>query len=102
VNYHVLYQAPAEDELTEIGQWIARRSPARAEAWLNGARAAIETLSSLPRRCPLAPEDDDFDVEIRQLLYREFRILFTIEGDVVRVLHVRHGARRSLTPDEPE
>lgn len=102
MNYHVLYQAPAEDELTEIGRWIARRSPSRAEAWLSGARAAIETLSTFPRRCPLAPENDDFDVEIRQLLYGEFRILFTVEDEVVRVLHVRHGARRFLTPDETE
>jgi hypothetical protein len=56
----------------------------------------------LPRRCPIAPENDDFDVEVRQLLYGEFRVLFTVEDDVVRVLHVRHGARRFLTPDELE
>jgi plasmid stabilization system protein ParE len=75
---------------------------ARAEAWLDGVLAAIDTLTSLPRRCPLAPENDEFDVEVRQLLYGEHRILFTVEDDVVRVLHVLHGARRFLTPDEVE
>jgi hypothetical protein len=38
----------------------------------------------------------------RQLLYGDFRILFTVGEDVVRVLHVRHGARRLMTPDELE
>ncbi len=27
-----------------------------------------------------------------------YRILFTISGDVVYVLHIRHGRRRLLTP----
>jgi toxin ParE1/3/4 len=74
----------------------------RAEVWLDGVIAAVDTLTSLPRRCPLAPENDDFDVEVRQLLYGEFRILFIVEDEVVRVLHVRHGARRFLDPGELE
>jgi hypothetical protein len=36
--------------------------------------------------------------EVRQLLYgrrpHTYRILFTIEGDVVQVLHIRHARRR--------
>ncbi|HZO30164.1 MAG TPA: type II toxin-antitoxin system RelE/ParE family toxin [Chloroflexota bacterium] len=65
-------------------------------------RRADTTLEEFPRRCPLAPENDDFDVEIRHLLYGEFRILFTVDDNVVRVLHVRHGARSSVTPGELE
>jgi hypothetical protein len=38
---------------------------------------------------------------MRQLLYGRkphlYRILFTIDGDVVYVLHVRHGRRRHLS-----
>ena len=78
MNYHIVYQDPAEVELIAICRWIARRSPSRAEAWFDGAIAAIDTLTSFPRRCPLAPEDAEFDVEVRQLLYGEFRILFTL------------------------
>ncbi len=33
-------------------------------------------------------------------MYGHYRILFTIDGEVVRVYHVRHGARRSLAPGD--
>jgi hypothetical protein len=39
---------------------------------------------------------------VRQLLYGRkphvYRVLFTIEGDVVRVLHIRHGRRKPALP----
>jgi hypothetical protein len=51
-------------------------------------------------RCPLAPENKEFPFEVRQLLYGRkphlYRVLFTIEGDTVVVLHIRHGRRRRL------
>ncbi len=50
----------------------------------------------MPERCAHAPENRWFKREIRQLLYDQYRILFTIRGRTVRVLHVRHGARLEL------
>lgn len=102
MNYHILYQDSAEADLIRICLWIARRSPSRAEAWLDGALAAIDTLTTFPRRCPIAPENDEVDAEIRQLLYGEYRILFSVDEDLVQILHIQHGSQRSLTPDELE
>ena len=102
MNYEIDIRDSALEDLDLARRWISRGSASRAESWLNGARAAIETLRSFPRRCPIAPEDQEFDFEVRHLLYGEFRILFTVDDDVVRVLHVRHGARRFLTADELE
>jgi plasmid stabilization system protein ParE len=60
-------------------------------------REAVASLSEYPYRCPLAPETQEFSVQVRQLLYgrkrHAYRILFTVEGDSVIVLHVRHGRR---------
>lgn len=100
MSYRVLIQPPAADDLDDAFRWIARASPSRAARWLDDVFAAIQTLSEFPRRCPLALESDAFSEEIRQLLYGDFRILFDIEDDIVRVLHVRHGARRPLSLDE--
>lgn len=51
-------------------------------------------------RCPLAPESGLFPFEVRQLLYGHkphvYRILFTVQGNVVYVLHIRHGRRQPL------
>ena len=38
---------------------------------------------------PLAPEDDEFSQEIRQMVVGRYRVLFTIKGREVHVLHVR-------------
>jgi plasmid stabilization system protein ParE len=61
---------------------------------------AIASLAKFPERCPLAPENAAFPFEVRQLLYgyapHVYRILFTIEGQTVCVLHIRHGRRQPL------
>ncbi|MGO4883492.1 MAG: type II toxin-antitoxin system RelE/ParE family toxin [Bryobacteraceae bacterium] len=62
---------------------------------------AISSLAEFPRRCPLAPENTSFPFEVRHLLYGSkphvYRILFTIQGNTVRVLHIRHGRRQRLS-----
>jgi plasmid stabilization system protein ParE len=100
VTYRVIILPPALDDMELAHRRIKRESPMRADTWVNGAERACQTLSEMPRRCPLAPENDSLDYETRQLLYGAYRILFTIEDDTVLILHVRHGARRSMTPDE--
>ena len=56
------YQVEISDE-AEAGLDAAFR-------WYIGARAAINSLSELPRRCPLARENASYpDNEVRQLLY---------------------------------
>ncbi|HZT35044.1 MAG TPA: type II toxin-antitoxin system RelE/ParE family toxin, partial [Nitrososphaera sp.] len=71
--------------------------------WFLRLREAIDSLAEMPKRCPLAPENASVPFEMRQLLYGRkphlYRILFTIEDEVVYVLRIRHGRRRHL--DEP-
>jgi len=61
---------------------------------------AIASLAEFPRRCTLAPESKMFAQEVRHLLYgrkpHTYRVLFTIQGSSVYVLHIRHGRREPL------
>ncbi len=104
MKYRVLIQAAAQKDIETAYAWLAKQSPGAAARWYNGLAEAICSLADMPRRCTLAPEDDAFAVEIRQLLYGRragrYRILFTIRGREVHILHVRHGARRWLEPGE--
>ena len=100
MKYRVLIQPPAAEDLDEAYRWIAERSLTSAVRWLDSLLHAIRTLESFPRRCPRAPEDDAFEEEIRQLLHGEYRVLFTIDGDLVRILHVQHGAWQPVTAEE--
>ena len=79
-------------------------SPEKARQWYEGLLRAIESLSKMPKRCPLARENQNFSPEIRQLIYgrgrNSYRILFTIvesnEAVTVRILHIRHAAQQTL------
>lgn len=43
----------------------------------------------MPLSCQFAPESNSSEFEIRQLIYGRYRILFTVEEDVVLVLYFR-------------
>jgi plasmid stabilization system protein ParE len=88
--------ALAEADLETIYRRIREDSPTRATAWREGLLRAAQALEQFPHRCPLAPESGAA-LEIRQLLYRRYRVLFTSTPDTVYVLHIRHSARRRLT-----
>lgn len=105
-RFRVIIQPPASAEMEKAFLWIAERNPEAAAKWFNGLQEAILGLAIFPDRCPLAPENDAFKEEIRQLIYgrREgrYQIYFTIRADSVHVLHVRHGARDDLEPGPEE
>ena len=92
--------ALAEANLEEIYLHNIRKdSPARAAQWRKGLLKAAETLDRFADRCPLAPESGP-ELEIRQLVYGVYRVLFTVARDTVYVLHIRHGARQPLRSGE--
>lgn len=69
--------------------------------WFLKMDEAIRSLAELPQRCRLAPEDRSFPFRVRELQYGHkphiYRILLTIEGNTVFVLHIVHGRRLPLT-----
>ncbi len=81
---------------------IREEAPLNAERWLQGLSDAIESLEQMPRRCALARENEFFEEELRQLVFKSHRIVFTIRGDTVHVLFIRHVARRTIGEVEDE
>ena len=63
------FDPQALEDLIELHDLIAARSPERAERWQAGLLAAIESLKSLPNRCPVAPESRSAAAPVRELLY---------------------------------
>ena len=58
----------------------------------------IYSLETMPKRCALAHENDTFDEELRQLVFKPYRIILTIKDTTVHVIHVRHVARKEMEP----
>ncbi len=108
MTYRVLIEPTAAAGIRSATAWYTRNaSPAVAARWYNGLIKKIDTLRKSPRRCPRADEDEDFDEEIRVLVYGKrrgiYRVLFTIRDDAVHILlYVRHGAQGPVTPEEGE
>jgi len=105
VSYRIEISSMAEGEADSAFLRISQiTSPEKARQWYEGLLKAIESLSEMPKRCPLAREDRYFSQEIRQLLYgkgrNSYRILFTILEDnevaTVRILHIRYAAQQTL------
>ncbi|MGH2437870.1 MAG: type II toxin-antitoxin system RelE/ParE family toxin, partial [bacterium] len=101
MDFRVELADQAKHDIVAIYDWLLSQQAGDAgERWFIALRAAIASLASMPSRCPLAPENQDSPVEVRHLLYGRrphvYRILFAIEGDVVQVLHIRHGRRRPV------
>ena len=104
MRFQVIIQPPAREDIEAAYRYLYECAPRAADRWLAGIEHAIASLDRMPRRCALARESQEFDEEIRQLLYgkraNKYRILFVVRENAVRVLHVRHAARDSLPREE--
>src|SRR6266496_4546706 len=90
-RYVVVFEGSAQADVRKSYDW-GRRTWGKYEAqrWVRQLRTAVsEQLAVVPKAFTLAPEDDEFSEEIRQMIVGRYRILFTIKGRKVHVLHVR-------------
>lgn len=93
--FRVVVEAEAAENLRLHYRNLQERAPGSdyPVRWYRGIRAAIRELATSAEQCGPAFEDRYFAETIRQRLYESYKILFTIRGDRVHVLHVRHQAQ---------
>jgi plasmid stabilization system protein ParE len=101
MTFRVETTPTAEQDADAILEWLLSEGAGETGwRWFAALQDAIASLAEFPARCPLAPENSAFPFEVRHLLYGRkphvYRILFTIEGQTVYVLHIRHGRRQPL------
>lgn len=95
-RYAVQLTPDAIEYLSKIVSWIAWDSPAYAKAVHERLRRAVAELSTMPRRYEFAREaaSGDKDAkELRQAVVGPYRIVFTIEENVVTVFAIVHAHR---------
>ena len=100
--YQLIIQPNAMEELDAAYEWLRSRAPEAAAKWFNGFVAALEQLRTSPESFGSVLDVRGLPYPIRELLYgkrqHKYRAFFTIVGDEVHVLHIRHGARRTWNP----
>jgi antitoxin ParD1/3/4 len=97
--YRVEIARRAEADLEELYLWVVERAPQQGARWFNGLERAVLSLDHHPRRCPVAPESIDPHHRVHVLYSGNLTVIgvfFTLDDDaeIVRVLHVRRGARQ--------
>ena len=99
-RWSVIVELPAQQDTAEARLWIAAYDVKAADRWFDSVYDTIGSLEFFPERCPLAPESEFLNREIREMFHGrrqyKYRILFTMSKDTVHVLHIRHGARLAL------
>ena len=99
----MVFQPRALEHLEEQYQHIAKQNVRSAATWFNRFVSALESLS-VPERCPVARESELVGKEIRQFIFGKRagirRVYFTIVGDTVRILAIRHSAQSDIPPEE--
>jgi plasmid stabilization system protein ParE len=104
MKHRVDLTAAALGDIDQAYRWYFERSPEAAEKWRRRLLDAISKLETNPRRCAVAAESTLVNVEIRELNFGRraggYRILFTIQDDIVYIVHLRHSARDRIEPDD--
>ncbi|MDP2957339.1 MAG: type II toxin-antitoxin system RelE/ParE family toxin [Longimicrobiales bacterium] len=93
--FQIILELEAKNNLRAHYLYLQTRSPDSAYPgrWYSEIRAAIRDLAASAEECGLAYEDRFFAEGIRQRSYDSYKILFTIRGNRVHVLHIRHQAQ---------
>lgn len=91
-KYNVVLMPSALGDIEESYHWGVKQWGAkRAEQWAKSIKKAALSLSAFPERQPIAPENDQFEEEVRHLVIGRYRLLYNIEDETVYVLHCIGG-----------
>jgi plasmid stabilization system protein ParE len=105
MTYTVIIVPSAEYDFQRQYDYIKQRSKRGADAWANAFHRALKKLRKRPTTYALAPESENGDREIRQLLFKTrqgltYRALSVVREDVVHIIHIRGAGQDIMRPDE--
>ncbi|MCK4371224.1 MAG: type II toxin-antitoxin system RelE/ParE family toxin [Candidatus Lokiarchaeota archaeon] len=81
----------AENDLNEIIDYIAQDSLEYALSFYELVREKVESLTQFPKKGRKVPELDD--PNIRELILRNYRLIYRIFGDKVQIVRLFHSSR---------
>lgn len=95
-RYAVSLTTRACADLDDIHAFIASDSPQNADRAIARLFERIDSLSTLPRRFPVAPDALAASGEVRHTAVYSYRIIYELVDNEVIVHAVRHGKRRPI------
>lgn len=80
-------------DLDVISEYLVERSPQAARRVEMAIRATLELLIDFPFAGRM---DDDLGVQVINVSRFPYLIYYRVEGDEVKIIHIRDGRRRSV------
>ncbi|WP_395677953.1 type II toxin-antitoxin system RelE/ParE family toxin [Inquilinus sp.] len=87
----VRLSSEAKQDLTAIGDYIARDNPARARFFVKELIDGCADLARRPLSCPLVPRYEAKG--IRRCVHGNYQIFYRANGEQIQVARILHGAR---------
>jgi len=97
IKMNIIWSPLALDRVAEIAGYIAQDKPSAAEKWVKAVFSKVEQLETSPELGRVVPEIGN--VQFREIVYLNYRIIYRIEKNRILMLTVRHG-RQLLPIDE--
>jgi plasmid stabilization system protein ParE len=103
--YSITVLARARQDVWEIYDWIAARSPDGADRWIDRFQKATESLRDNPFLFPLAPESEVLKIVVRHVFFRTrqgrtYRVIYAVTDDQVRIIRVRGAGQPPVKPKD--
>ncbi len=101
--FKVLLTERFSKHLMEMGDYIAQDNLQKSSSWVTEIEKKVMQLGQFPEAHPFARENENHDIELRQLVFgrgrNKYRIIFTVQSKDVVVLDIRHTAQDTNLPN---
>jgi plasmid stabilization system protein ParE len=91
----IRWSAKAAENLESICDFIAKDSPFYAAITAQKIISLIDNLTVFPESGRIVPEYNN--PKIRELIYKNYRIVYRLKGTIVEIAAISHSARKELT-----
>ena len=88
----IVWSPLALERANEIADYIAETSMEAARVWLMDIFAAVDRLKEFPESGRVVPEVKR--PNIRELIFKNYRVIYRIERKQLAILTVRHSRQR--------
>lgn len=92
----ILWSPLAIERMTQVAEYIANDNPTASEKWIDSVFKKVEQLEKFPKLGRIVPEANRN--EIREILYKNYRVIYRLDKNYISILTVRHG--KQILPEK--
>jgi len=85
----IIWSPLAQQRVKKIAEYIAEDNLGAAQKWIHSIYDSVKRLEDFPESGRIVPEFGKR--QIREILFGDYRIIYRLDKETVKILTVRHG-----------